>query len=190
MAEQRQTYTLDANGQPLTVHQDGVSMPADHSFACVNEYVHDPERHFEELQGLALGMACEIDKLRAVIAQQPTPGVKIDENAEFEKWRNEQVAVLERNGHPAGARAFRELGSVQWSGWQARAMLAAEQPDTVRVPVETLQHIHRDLDACQKVIWLAGCRPRGYGFDPAYVSDAQARLKEIEALLGKEATDA
>jgi hypothetical protein len=62
----------------------------------------------------------------------------------------------------------------------------AEQDGTVRIPVETLQHIHRDLDACQKVIWLAGCRPRGYGFDPAYVSEAQARLKEIEALLGKE----
>lgn len=60
---------------------------------------------------------------------------------------------------------------------------AAEQPDAVRVPVETLRRIHRDLDACQKVIWLAGCRPRGYGFDPAYVTDAQARLKEIDALL-------
>ncbi|MNZ98221.1 hypothetical protein D3C78_1174980 [compost metagenome] len=60
---------------------------------------------------------------------------------------------------------------------------AAEQPDTVRVPVETLQRIHRDLDACQKVIWLAGCRPFGYGFDPAYVTEAQACLKEIDALL-------
>lgn len=67
---------------------------------------------------------------------------------------------------------------------------AAEQPGTVRVPVETLQHIHRDLDACQKVIWLAGCRPFGYGFDPAYVTAAQARLKDIEALLGKEAPHA
>lgn len=60
------------------------------------------------------------------------------------------------------------------------------QPDTVRVPTETLRRIHRDLDSCQKVIWLAGCRPRGYGFDPAYVTDAQARLKEIEALLASD----
>lgn len=65
---------------------------------------------------------------------------------------------------------------------------AAERPVAVRVPVETLRRIHRDLDACQKVIWLAGCRPRGYGFDPAYVSDAQDRLKEIDALLAKEGT--
>lgn len=70
------------------------------------------------------------------------------------------------------------------------AQPAAEQRGTVRVPVETLQHIHRDLDACQKVIWLAGCRPFGYGFDPAYVTEAQARLKEIDALLSKEATHA
>lgn len=52
------------------------------------------------------------------------------------------------------------------------------------VSVQQLQKIHRDLDACQKVIWLAGCRPRvPNGFDPAYVTDAQERLKEIEALL-------
>lgn len=49
------------------------------------------------------------------------------------------------------------------------------------VSVEQLQKIHRDLDACQKVIWLAG------GFDPAYVADAQERLKEIEALLSAQA---
>ncbi|WP_313222017.1 hypothetical protein [Stutzerimonas nitrititolerans] len=55
------------------------------------------------------------------------------------------------------------------------------------VSVEQLKKIHRDLDACQKVIWLAGCRPRGYGFDPSYVTDAQERLKEIEALLEKQA---
>lgn len=65
MAEQRQTYTLDAQtGQALTVTQDGITMPADNGFACVNDYVHAPERHFEELQWLALGMACEIDRLR------------------------------------------------------------------------------------------------------------------------------
>lgn len=51
------------------------------------------------------------------------------------------------------------------------------------VSVEQLKKIHRDLDACQKVIWLAGCRPRGYCFDPSYVTDAQERLKEIEELL-------
>jgi|GEM_PF-4819778 len=49
------------------------------------------------------------------------------------------------------------------------------------VPVEVLRRVHRDLDACQKVIWLAGCQPRVLnGFDPAYVTEAQARLAEID----------
>jgi hypothetical protein len=47
----------------------------------------------------------------------------INENAEFEKWRNTQIDVLIRNGYLKGAEAFRNLGSVQWSGWQARAYL-------------------------------------------------------------------
>lgn len=53
----------------------------------------------------------------------------------------------------------------------------------VAVSLGQLRAIHRDLDACQKVIWLAGVRPRGYGFDPAYCSDAQARLSEIDTLI-------
>jgi hypothetical protein len=47
----------------------------------------------------------------------------INENAEFEKWRSTQIDVLVRNGYPEGAEAFRNLGSVQWAGWQARACL-------------------------------------------------------------------
>lgn len=51
------------------------------------------------------------------------------------------------------------------------------------VSVEQLKQIHRALDACQKVIWLAGCGERGYCFDPAYVNEAQEQLKVIEDLL-------
>lgn len=58
------TYALTESGLVLTETQDGVTMPADYSFAAVNDYVHDHDRHFEELQWLALGMATEIDKLR------------------------------------------------------------------------------------------------------------------------------
>lgn len=54
------------------------------------------------------------------------------------------------------------------------------------VSVEQLQKIHRELDACQKVIWLAGCRPRvPNGFDPAYVTGAQEQLKLIEGLIAQ-----
>ena len=54
----------------------------------------------------------------------------------------------------------------------------------VKVSLEWLKQVHRDLDACQKVIWLAGCRPQvPGGFDPAYVTEAQARLAEIDAFI-------
>lgn len=52
-----------------------------------------------------------------------------DENAEFEKWRETQIASLIRSGHPEGAEAFRNLGSVQWTGWQARAAIAKARGD-------------------------------------------------------------
>lgn len=69
-----------------------------------------------------------------------------------------------------------------WTPWHL-ADSARLAPGSVAVTVDQLKQIHRDLDACQKVIWSAGVKPRGYGFDPAYVNDAQARLKEIEKLL-------
>ena len=37
----------------------------------------------------------------------------------FEEWRKEQIASLVRMGYPDAAKAFRDLGSVQWAGWQA-----------------------------------------------------------------------
>lgn len=54
----------------------------------------------------------------------------------------------------------------------------------ISVPLEQLKKWHRDLDACQKVIWLAGCRPRvPGGFDPAYVEDAQASIAQMDAAM-------
>ena len=47
----------------------------------------------------------------------------------------------------------------------------------VSISRELLKKIHRDLDACQKVIWLAGY------FDPAYCIDAQECLKQIDPIL-------
>ena len=58
------SHTMTETGMVLTETQEGVTMPADYSFAVVNDYVHSVERHFEELQWLALGMATEIEKLR------------------------------------------------------------------------------------------------------------------------------
>lgn len=82
-----------------------------------------------------------------------------------------------------------------WTPWHlAAAALQAPDanapPESLSIQTATLKHIRRDLDACQKVIWLAGCRPRvPGGFDPSYVTDAQARLAEIDALLQEASHD-
>lgn len=70
----------------------------------------------------------------------------------------------------------------QPQGGAAEATTAAAELRLVSV--EQLKKIHRELDACQKVIWLAGCRPRvPNGFDPAYVTGAQEQLAVIEGLI-------
>ena len=71
-----------------------------------------------------------------------------------------------------------------WTPWHLAAAVSVAA-GSVAVKAEQLQAIHRDLDACQKVIWLAGVGERGQRFDPAYVQHAQARLAEIEALLAQ-----
>lgn len=53
-------------------------------------------------------------------------------------------------------------------------------PTMVKVPRELMRKIHRDLDACQKVIW-SGLR----GADPAYCADAQECLAAIDDLLAQ-----
>jgi hypothetical protein len=64
MSNDRQTYTMDQDGTVLTETQDGITMPADYSFASVNDYVHGIDVQFEDLVALCLGMACHIDTLR------------------------------------------------------------------------------------------------------------------------------
>ncbi len=64
MSDNRTTYTIDQAGTVLTETQEGITMPADYSFASVNDYVHGVDVHFEDLVALCLGMACHIDTLR------------------------------------------------------------------------------------------------------------------------------
>jgi hypothetical protein len=58
--------TYDENNNPLTVTQDGITMPQNYSFACINDFVHAHGTDFEALQCLCLGMACEIERLSKV----------------------------------------------------------------------------------------------------------------------------
>jgi hypothetical protein len=57
---------MDQTGKVLTETQEGMTMPAELSFALVNDYVHCPYVNFEDLQYLCLGLglAAHIDKLK------------------------------------------------------------------------------------------------------------------------------
>lgn len=58
------SLTIDENGTALTETVDGCTMPADYTFALINDFVHSTGTNYEDLQYLCLGMAAEIDKLR------------------------------------------------------------------------------------------------------------------------------
>ena len=67
--EQRPTLTISNDGRVLTETIEDIELPADYSFATINDYVHDVGRQYEELQCLALGMASHIDAQQARIAE-------------------------------------------------------------------------------------------------------------------------
>lgn len=77
-------------------------------------------------------------------------------------------------------------GSAQGEGMPPTKPTPPVPEGYALVPIDRLKAVHRDLDACQKVIWLAGVGNKGYGFDPSYCEDAQARLKEIEGWIAPE----
>lgn len=52
---------------PLRV--EGILVPANHSFAAINEFVHDCEVSYEELQWAMLGMATDREKLIAALKE-------------------------------------------------------------------------------------------------------------------------
>lgn len=59
-----ESVTLSESGAVVTEHHDGFDWPGELTFECVNNFVHDADRHFEELQYLALGMIGELEKER------------------------------------------------------------------------------------------------------------------------------
>ncbi len=114
------SYTLTETGLVLTETQDGVTMPADYSFAAVNDYVHGVDRYFEELQWLALGMASEIEKIQ--------------------KQRDELLAALE------GLHKVCEIGlsgkdGVQHTYFQTRAGHFVEATKAMRESEASIENV-------------------------------------------------
>ena len=55
--------TINENGLVLTETIEGITIPENYSFECINDFVHRYDTNFEDLQSLCLGMACEIERL-------------------------------------------------------------------------------------------------------------------------------
>ena len=48
---------------------------------------------------------------------------------QFEKYRQESIDMLIRNGYPEAAEVFRQSSSIRWNAWQAsRAALVVTLP--------------------------------------------------------------
>lgn len=63
------------------------------------------------------------------------------ENQKFEEWRNEQINSLVRMGYPDAAKAFRDLGTIHWAGWQAAWKASRES-----VMIELHKEFENDTD--------------------------------------------
>lgn len=59
---------MSESGMPILETMSGITIPADYSFACINNFVHCENPGYEDLQNLALGMAEHIEKLEEQIA--------------------------------------------------------------------------------------------------------------------------
>lgn len=127
------------------------------------------------------------------LMKNQSPAVAQGEAVEVVAWRvshpDHKWKVYDHNPSTWATGAF-ELQELMTVAQHERIVAALTRPAQTEqsaqvvpeghrmVSTDWLQRIHRDLDACQKLIWanLRGC-------DPAYCADAQARLAEIDALL-------
>lgn len=87
------------------------------------------------------------------------------------------------NWHAISASHYQYITSRKhdWDHAEVRGLYATpqpaeQQPDVTQL-VEALEEARRELNSCQSVIHYAG------GFDPAYVTGAQAALVKIDAAL-------
>lgn len=107
---------MSESGMPILETMSGVTMPADYSFECVNNFVHCENPGYEDLQNLALGMASHIGQLEAQItATVPQAAApkrekhqlsEADEAAFYKAAENREQAVE----LPSGALMFINYG--------------------------------------------------------------------------------
>lgn len=105
-------YTLTESGEVLTETQEGITMPADYSFATVNDYIHGPDVTYENLEALCLGMAAHIETIEAA---KMTTGASSPTLVERGR---ERARMIELAAQMARRRGMPEPDD--WPGWGAR----------------------------------------------------------------------
>lgn len=75
------TLIVNEKGAPILEQQDGITMPANYSFECINNFVHCESPQYEDLENLALGMSLHIEALKK--ENERLRGLAIT----AEKWR-------------------------------------------------------------------------------------------------------
>jgi len=85
------------------MNNDGFSYPPALDFATVNDWVHDTDRHYEELVCACLGMATEIERLRAELDD-----MKEKCGEYIERIAEERRRVVSQSGMTATARKERD----------------------------------------------------------------------------------
>jgi hypothetical protein len=108
----------------------------------------------------------------------PSPPASAQDDAKddiTQRLRDNADLDAAEDGNPAVIRLEREAADE--IDRLRRALAAAPAAGDARELVEALKEARRELHACQAVIHLAG------GFDPAYVTGAQAAIKRADAAL-------
>jgi len=61
------SITIKESGELITSHYDGFDWPGQLTFESVNDFVHDSNREYEEIQYLCLGLASKLDAIRLLV---------------------------------------------------------------------------------------------------------------------------
>jgi hypothetical protein len=88
-------------------------------------------------------------------------GVMNISEQKFEEWRKEQIESLVRMGYLDAARAFRDLGSVQWAGWQAAWKASREAIVIDRVSDELYGMNSTEIVRCVNDEWCEMLEEQG-----------------------------
>ena len=89
------SYTIE-NNRVITEKIEGVTQPANYSFACVNDFVNNSNTQFDELQCLCLALASELEEIKLLI-QSDKLASSCQSIGQYRKMFLDNIKKLENN---------------------------------------------------------------------------------------------